>query len=73
MPASCCGRCGGEGFEVVEGRPAGAHFRIALVQCASCGAVVGAMPAVNVEDQLRQMDRKLQTMDYSIQHIASRR
>ena len=43
-----CPKCDGTTFELKEHQPQESRFKLMFVQCAECGAVVGAMDFFNV-------------------------
>lgn len=67
MALSSCIRCNGSQFELRERRDiANANYAMFLVQCASCGGVVGATPfydpgitAVTVKDGIKKIAQHL--------------
>ncbi|WP_240985244.1 hypothetical protein [Acididesulfobacillus acetoxydans] len=61
MAESKCSVCGGSHFEVVHARALEGTTRAVLfVQCADCGAVVGALDFVNLGVQINHMKEDLQ-------------
>lgn len=59
MATSKCGKCEATRFEVVTYGPSSSNFKINLVQCASCGAVVGALEYYNVGVLVKKLAEKL--------------
>jgi len=58
MAVSACGKCGEKDrFEVVvkESLP-GSPCKIALVQCANCGAVVGVLDYSSIEQRTKELE-----------------
>lgn len=45
---SKCVECKGEKFELAENKPINSKNKILLVQCATCGTVVGAMDQYDI-------------------------
>ena len=43
MPTPTCVKCGSHSFEVVPFVPLRQGYKLSFVQCASCGAAVGAL------------------------------
>ena len=62
MVASTCVKCGNDAFEVVEATPEGADHPVSLVQCASCGGVVGVHDGVEVGRLIRQQNAAIHTL-----------
>jgi ssDNA-binding Zn-finger/Zn-ribbon topoisomerase 1 len=50
MATSTCPKCNSTRFEVKENSPSGSNYRLAFVQCSSCGCVVGVLDFVNIGD-----------------------
>lgn len=65
MPSSTCGKCGAHAFEVVGFTPVGEGFKMAFVQCSSCGVPVGVVDLIGraqieaVAMQIRGIDERL--------------
>lgn len=51
--------CDENSFEMVEDSPSGSAFKIMLVQCSSCGAVVGVMDYYNIGAKLDELEKKI--------------
>lgn len=61
MAESKCSVCGGAHFEMVHAHNLeGSKRAILFVQCADCGAVVGALDLVNVGIQVNHIKEDLQ-------------
>lgn len=61
MAESKCSACGGSRFEVVHAHNLeGTKRAVLFVQCADCGAVVGALDFVNVGVQVNHIKEDLQ-------------
>jgi hypothetical protein len=58
MPVSTCAKCGEQDqFEVVvKGSMPGAPGKIAFVQCARCGAVVGVLDYYGIEQRTKDLE-----------------
>jgi hypothetical protein len=56
MAASTCVKCGNDSFEAVEAMPAGSEHPVTLVQCASCGGVVGVHDGIEAGRLTRQQN-----------------
>jgi hypothetical protein len=59
MAMSSCPKCGGHIFELEERAPSGSNFKPQFVQCASCGAVVGAMDYYNIGSLIHQQNEAI--------------
>lgn len=57
MAISKCVKCNSTSFEV-KTMDVGAKFKIAFVQCSSCGGVVGVLEATNVGYLVRQLAKE---------------
>lgn len=59
MAISTCPKCESTIFEIRENSPRNSNFKFIFVQCASCGAVVGAMDYFNIGTMLQALATKL--------------
>ena len=66
MATSTCAKCGGHSFERALLTPIGEDRKLAIVQCATCGTVIGALdPASSIQHRhvnysvVRQLDLQL--------------
>jgi hypothetical protein len=59
MATSTCIKCGGTTFESREATPRSSPFKLAFVQCASCGGVVGVMDFHNIGEMLKDFAKVL--------------
>ena len=59
MAKSSCPKCQGGNFEVQQVKPATSKFTLLFVQCASCGAVVGALEQHNIGEILDKQGEAL--------------
>jgi uncharacterized Zn finger protein len=58
MAASTCAKCGGHSFERALLTPIGEDRKLAIVQCANCGTVIGSLDPVSstlIEDLQKQI------------------
>lgn len=61
MAQPMCGSCKARAsFEIKEYRPHGSDYAIMLVQCASCGAVVGIHEMLNIGSLILEQNRAIQ-------------
>jgi len=56
---SKCIKCEAGEFELVEYKPINSKSKIILLQCASCGAAIGALDQYNVGLFVSQIAKKL--------------
>ena len=56
---SCCPKCGNTSFELALNSPKGSNYKINLVQCDSCGAVVGTMEYTSVGYLVTSLAKKM--------------
>ena len=61
MATSTCIKCGSHSFEAVEIRPNGSINMLMFVQCSECGGVVGVVDYYNIDNTLRNMEKRLKT------------
>jgi uncharacterized Zn finger protein len=59
MAQSSCPKCGRTSFEVAETMPLNVDYKLLFVQCASCGAVIGAVDLYNIAFLVYELDQKL--------------
>ncbi len=59
MTASICGHCNNTGFEIAEVSLGGAQDKQGLVQCSTCGAVVGVIDASNPAALLQEQKAEI--------------
>jgi len=71
MALSACRNCDWHLFEVVPSQPYGSPVKLYLVQCANCGAVVGAFDA-SLEGSLKDIQKRIQQIEQEIDYIQSR-
>lgn len=63
MGRSCCIKCGGTQFEVVEANNlTGSTRALLFVQCSDCGSVVGVLDVLNVSVQAERIKKDLRTL-----------
>lgn len=63
MAKSCCVKCGGIQFEVVDANKLGGTTRALLfVQCSDCGSVIGVIDSLNVSVQAERMKNDLRIL-----------
>jgi hypothetical protein len=59
MATSKCGHCGEGLFELKTIEPAGGVYKVNMVQCSACGAVVGAVYDFNAGVMLQLQEKKI--------------
>ena len=59
MAASKCPQCEADEFELKAVIPKGSRFKISLVQCASCGVVIGVTDYYNTASLLEKIAERL--------------
>lgn len=59
MAMSSCPKCGNGHFEMKEHSPKGSQFKIMLIQCASCGTVVGVTDFYNIPSLLGKIAARM--------------
>ena len=59
MAVSKCPQCEGNEFELKAVVPKGSRFKLSLVQCAHCGAVVGVTDYYNTASLLEKIAERL--------------
>lgn len=63
MATSTCPKCTSTKFELKTSEIEGARFNVNLIQCASCGAVVGVVDYYNVPNLLEKLAVRLGVKD----------
>lgn len=56
---SKCAECKGEKYELAECKPINSKHKILLIQCATCGTVVGALDQYDIGFFVSQIAAKL--------------
>ena len=75
MAVSTCGKCGGHSFELSLFTPLGEGRKLTLVQCSTCGVVVGTLDpstAAHIEalkSQIAAIDQKLARIAGALQEL----
>ncbi|HMJ99648.1 MAG TPA: hypothetical protein VK552_10065 [Reyranella sp.] len=59
MATSKCGHCGEGLFELKTIEPVGGSYKVNMVQCSACGAVVGAVYDFNAGVMLQLQEKKI--------------
>src|SRR5260370_23418110 len=59
MATSKCGHCGEGLFELKTIEPGGGTYKVNMVQCSTCGAVVGAVYDFNAGVMLQLQEKKI--------------
>lgn len=71
MAYSKCPKCDNSSFEIVTTEPKGSNFKLAFVQCSSCGCVVGTMEYYNVGTKVSDLGKKVDNLSHSIDSVSS--
>jgi hypothetical protein len=69
MAVSTCMKCGGHSFELVPFTPLGEQCKLTLVQCAACGAAIGALDALS-RPSVEGLQRQIASIDARLAQIA---
>jgi len=69
---STCSKCGNHSFEIQENSPARSRYMVWMVQCSSCGSVVGALEYFDSGVELQEQKRSLQHIGSAVDGCASR-
>ncbi len=59
MAQSICPKCGNHKFEIAENEPIGSRYKIQLLQCAACGAIISALDSWRFSDLFFAIAKKL--------------
>ena len=70
MAVTTCARCQNQSFEIQEAKLVSSHQQFLFVQCASCGAPVGAIEALATTRRMEQ-DARMRKLEQQIEAIAS--
>jgi hypothetical protein len=70
MAISTCGKCGGHGFELALFTPIGESRKLTLVQCATCGAAVGALDP-STGPQIEALRNLMSAIDEKLGRVAT--
>lgn len=63
MAKSCCMKCEGTQFEVVDANNlAGSTRAMLFIQCSDCGSVAGVLDVLNVSVQAERVKKDLRTL-----------
>ena len=62
MARSTCPKCDNHSFEVVIDSPSKSNFKMAYIQCTSCGAVVGVTEYYNIGNKLQELEEKIEKL-----------
>ena len=71
MAISKCGHCGEGHFELKTIEPGGGAYKVNMVQCSSCGAVVGAVYDFNAGVMLQLQEQKIDEIAQLVGRIDS--
>ena len=69
MATSKCVKCGGSTFELAApSQPQGSNVKVCLIQCNTCGGVVGAMSTKDIHQTVKEESDKIKA---AIQDLTS--
>jgi transcription initiation factor TFIIIB Brf1 subunit/transcription initiation factor TFIIB len=71
MANSKCPKCESTSFEVVINSPKGSAYKMAFVQCSSCGCVVGIMDYYNIGTKVSDLEKKIDNLSFGDSSISS--
>lgn len=70
MANSKCPQCNSKNFELRQIVPAGASVKVVIVQCGSCGSVVGALDHINNAQRFDTIDKSLKLQqDWMVKNL----
>ena len=69
---SKCPKCDGHSFAIQENSPANSRYKIYMVQCASCGCVVGTKDYYDAGVMLVEQKEVLKGLGDAVSHCLSR-
>ena len=67
MATSTCAKCGGHSFERALLTPIGEDRKLAIVQCANCGTVIGLDPASSI--LIERLQKQIAAIDAGLVRI----
>lgn len=67
--APCCAACHSTSFAQTQVTPRGANFPVALVHCAQCGAVVGALDYLPVGTRLEELQQAMAELQSQLRRL----
>lgn len=73
MALSKCVKCNSMKFEHKIAEPAGSRFKLAFIQCAACGGVVGVMDYYNIGAQITGLEKRLERIEAVLAQVEARR
>jgi len=59
MARSKCPSCSTSNFELALNTPRGSNYKVYLLQCSSCGAVVSHLPFFDAATMIDELEKKL--------------
>ncbi len=71
MAISMCPKCSSSSFEVKIQSPSGSNYKVAFIQCRSCGCVVGAQEYYNVGTLVKDLEKKVDALSMKISGLNS--
>jgi hypothetical protein len=71
MAQSRCPKCLKTEFELKESAPVGSRYKLWMVQCAACGAVVGTMEFVSVGSMVANLEKDVKRLSGEVNALAS--
>lgn len=72
MATSACVKCGYTTFEHKSAEPRGSKFKLAFIQCAQCGGVVGVMEQHNLGARIAILEERLARIESLVAQAARR-
>ena len=71
MAMSACPKCDGNHFEIKTIEPRGCNYKENLVQCTSCGVVVGVLEYYNVGSLVKDQEKEITKLQRAVASIQS--
>jgi transcription elongation factor Elf1 len=69
MATSTCAKCGGHSFERALLTPIGEERKLAIIQCANCGTVIGALDPAS-STLIEGLQKQIAAIDAGLVRIA---
>jgi uncharacterized Zn finger protein len=69
MATSTCAKCGGHSFERALLTPIGEERKLAIIQCANCGTVIGALDPAS-STLIEGLQKQIAAIDTGLVRIA---
>jgi hypothetical protein len=71
MASSNCIRCNNSTFEIKENSPRGSRVKFFLLQCTSCGGVVGMTDYYPVGSETHGLSKRLEKIERSLASLGT--